>query len=404
LIYNTELRGLELYSGSEWVTIGADSVFIPPAAPNYSTTEIQAALTAGKTVLLSGSYNIKTTVTIPDTASLIGVNGGASISFYPTGDTPVDDYMLECTGSSRKTPAIENIYLSARNKGRGVHFDQVRYSPLFRNLRVNGTIGVGIDCIDTWGSYASGAYLISCKGISMRLWRANSSNWQNINISSAIDSDWPSASETILQDGAAANVQTAEARRAALVIADNTDLTEFFNLILESNALGAKPIACIDSAVCTLRNVRLESNNSSDACISVLGDGHREGSVFGIDGCRFIYTSGTPTLVDLTGTTRSCNVNRLLSLNDTGNDLTDSVIRLTSGTHYNPTVTNSYVRVAEYVENVAATLTRDKSLVVGTMADTAAPVSTIYYSSTQSSLAFKDSAGTVVTIDTTAIA
>lgn len=333
-----------------------DYIAIPCNVGGFNHVEIQAALDAGKRVVLDGNYYVNTTITIPPTGEIIGVPG-AAITYYPSPLSASSAYVIsvdETLGNQRTNPPIRNIKINCGYYGRGVHFDRTYYSPLYENLRIYQSYEVALDLVDCWGSNAGDLYTSQTHGICVRCWNANSVRLGMVYSTSSVQTNMPSATETEIQDGDANYVQTAANRQALIVIDQNCHGVTIDNLTIESSTFTTEELLSCDGSSCTINYIYAEANTCTDSLITCVGDGDREGAVLTINGGEIIDSTTADCLLDLTGTTHQVLVKRVLCL--AANAFAEGLVRTTSGTHYDLKVEDCHVTGVPRIYNAGATL------------------------------------------------
>jgi hypothetical protein len=407
IYYSTDQSALS-YKDSNGESAAVAPV-LPSGDATTDTAAIQAALDAGGAVLLTGNYRLNGTITIPETSSLIGL---AKASIIWLGGT-TSNYMIVVDGQ-RRSYALENIWVYGSNTCRNILFDRVWYSPLYRNVRVRGGYEVSVDFIDCWGSHGTDLLVYDFEGIGVRMHRCNSSTFTVMNLQGGADTNWPSAVDTTVTDYRGEYVRTVATRRAPLVIAaEDTDAvvkqdTTLFNtLIFESNVYTSKPLIDGNYSSSRFSNMRFEANESTGPlikCHGGVGINGLWGSCNTFDGILLMGIVADPSaIVELDNGCRSIMVRNLQSQNTPG-----AIIACADDgtTHENikvELIEVPTVNPVDYIDpGASATVVNTDPDVISEVSDARAPNNSIYYSTDQSALCYKDSSGTVTTIDQTA--
>jgi hypothetical protein len=351
-----------------------NTIFIPASGTN-DTTAIQDALTAGKRVLLSGTYIVDTVLTMATPAGLIGVGPTATIHYI--GGASTTSALVTVSGTGAR---VQNIILYCYFKSRGIRFVNCYYDHTADNVWSRDTRQVGMDFDNCYGSRFSNMKISTCRGMAMRTLTCNTTTFEHLNITGCTlfwhldeiaNENWMTAAKniTLWEYGSANGIAATRTQYGANCVEDwpTTDtgvagyvpttnrgtigmiqpesLVKFSHVTMESCANADYPAIYCGGTQTQLMHGYFEGSYYRERMISVPGTAN------GFVGANFIaedievynkVTGGVAVgkakwFVEATGNTHNLTVNRILSYYGS---LSEGIVRQNGAGHGTITVTN----------------------------------------------------------------
>jgi hypothetical protein len=208
------------------------------AAVSTLATKFGSGGNKGAIILTGNSYDLTSTLTLTSDPPAIISPHGCYIEY--TG-AQTSSYMISMTDKpGLGYIRLKNLYLDCNSNCRGVLFHTQSYFAAIENVHVIGSYEIGIDVVDCYKGVVRDCHVQSGRGIGVRIHTGNQLVVDNLRIAGMTDADWPSTSDTSVQDYATDYVQTAADERAALVIDDARSIV-FRDAMFENMNYTTKP-------------------------------------------------------------------------------------------------------------------------------------------------------------------
>lgn len=247
----------EALSASKFVYASGDTT----GATDY--TNIQAAIVEqtfdnssraqGLVILVGEDFYINAGLVIGDASD----NTVKSCNLTSVGQSRINyvgsltsDYLISIYGETySQTPRLANLFLECNYNTRGVLMHRQVYGASVLGVIIKEAIEVGLDWATSYKAAARDVTLNYTKGIALRVWNSQATEFTNLRISNTTASDYPSTTdETVYDDYESQWIQTATSEQAAVVIRSQ-DIV-FRNTLFENNNFTGtgKPIVHINGA------------------------------------------------------------------------------------------------------------------------------------------------------------
>lgn len=201
-------------------------------------------------------------------------------------------YMLVATG---KESHVRNLRLNCQQKCWGLKCS-TQYGHAWQHLHIRESIGVGLDCVDTWASHGSHLVFAGCHGITWRMSRCNSSTFEHTRVYDCRGDKWPAE----------------YAERACIVMVDGGN-TVLRHLICEPLSYGADPAIYCENYAGSLQQLRFEQCDMTDVYVRVHGKPPYFGQAVGIEDVSVSSSVKLVAFCRETGTASGTEIRRLMA-------------------------------------------------------------------------------------------